>query len=570
MLKPFASVVVLNWNGRDCIRLCLRSLLSQTYSNYEVIVVDNASTDGSAEIVEEEFPEVRLIRNKRNLGFAAGNNVGIKAARGEFIVLFNNDAFADENWLARLVDEVSRDPKVGIASGPIYYCEPKDVVWCAGARLDLATGMAWHLAQYEREFTPCGDVDYFPACALLVKREVFDRIGLLDERFFVYAEDPDFCLRARWAGFRLKFVPDAVVYHRVSMGMLHEPVRVQYVKLESEFKFILKVWPYWCLPLTLFLRLMVIPLWEIVFLRQSLSRLGLTWRGFFNALIGGHKAERNSRVGTLLRFRLRECLRVAKKRAQRMRKIEFSRGSSSIERGVPTGETLWDYGVVKRIEKIRQRWEGGRGVILDVGCGYEAYIKAFAKNAVLAVGLDVEREFIKRAKKRNSGSNIEFVLGSGEFLPFRDEVFDSAFLIETLEHVLDEAKVLNEVHRVLSCSGEVIITVPNKFFPFETHSIKLGLKIIEPPIPFFSWLPNRIRNKHERARIYTPSALVKSLTGQFSLRQINYIPPLLEGRPFQKNRCWLMAVRNLIEKLFSKVPFKYLSMSILVVAQKKK
>ncbi len=155
-------------------------------------------------------------------------------------------------------------------------------------------------------------------------------------------------------------------------------------------------------------------------------------------------------------------------------------------------------------------------------------------------------------------------------MPFRDESFDSVFLIEVLEHVLDEVKVLNEAHRVLSCGGEAIITVPNKLFPFETHSIRLGLKVIEPPIPFFSWLPNRIRNKHERARVYAPSGLVKSLTRQFSIRQIDYIPPLLEGRPFQKNGCWLIAVRNLAEKVFSKIPFKWLSMSILVVAQKKK
>lgn len=263
-------------------------------------------------------------------------------------------------------------------------------------------------------------------------------------------------------------------------------------------------------------------------------------------------------------------LHVMKNYVRRTRNIEFLAASSSIDRGVPTGETFEDYGVKKRVKRIKGVWKNNQGFILDLGCGYGAYTKVFAEDAILAVGLDVERNFLKRAKEKNSGDNIEFILASGDFLPFTDEAFNSVFLIETLEHVLDDEKVLREVHRVLCYNGEVIITVPNKLFPFETHSIRLGLKVIEPPIPFFSWFPNRIRRKHERARVYAPNSLAKSLMKHFAIRQINYIPPLLEGPPFPKDGYWLTVIRNMVEKLFSKTPFKYLSMSILVVAQKKK
>lgn len=351
--KPLVSIIVVNWNGRDCIKLCLGSLLSQDYPNYEIIVVDNASTDGSTDIIKKEFPVVKLIKNKHNLGFAAGCNVGIRTANGKLIAFFNNDAIAEKDWLTILVKELVKSSDVGIVSGPIYYWMAKDVIWCAGSRIDMLTGMAWHLAQYETKFTSTEDIDYFPACALLVKKEVFDKIGFMDERFFVYAEDADFCLRARWAGFKLKFVPDAVVYHMVSIGMKHEPTKVQYVKLESEFELILKIWPYWCLPLTLFLRLIVIPVWEVLFLNQPLSHLGLTWRAFFNAFIKGRKAERNSKVGALLRFRIRECLRVAKNRPKSLRNVEFSMASSRIKMGVPTGETFKDYRVKKRVACAR-------------------------------------------------------------------------------------------------------------------------------------------------------------------------------------------------------------------------
>ena len=315
---PMVSILILNYNGEPYVERCLNSLLDQSYSNFEVIMVDNGSSDNSLQILKEYVPQIKLILNDKNLGFAGGNNVGIKEASGEFIVLFNNDAIADKDWLSNLVKGGLDMPEADIVSGPIYYYEPKDVIWCAGAHLDMITGLAWHLGQYETEFDPHSDIDYFPGCALLIRREVFEKIGLLDERFFLYAEDPDFCLRAKRERFKLKLVPEAKVWHMVSMGMKAEPSRVQHQKLKSEFRLILKLWPLWCLPLTVFLRLTAIPLAEILFLQQSKKHLFSTWHAFFSAFGNEPRKEQSypwARLGSPpLHNRLAEGLRLLRKR----------------------------------------------------------------------------------------------------------------------------------------------------------------------------------------------------------------------------------------------------------------
>ncbi len=242
-----------------------------------------------------------------------------------------------------------------------------------------------------------------------------------------------------------------------------------------------------------------------------------------------------------------------------------------IEKGIPTGVSIEDYGVRERTKRIKQVWNNKQGYILDLGCGYGVYTKLLSEMATFAVGLDVEFNFIKEAKKKNSSDDIEFVLASGEYLPFKNEVFDSVFLIETLEHVPHDGRVLREVYRVLKRDGEVIITVPNKYFPFETHSIKIYGRIIEPPIPLFSWLPNKIRKNYERARVYTTNGLTKLLEEiGFCIYSCTYIPPLLIGKSFFKPNGGgkLNTIRKFIGWVFSKTPLKKISMSILICAKR--
>jgi hypothetical protein len=282
---PLVSIVVLNWNGEDIIKECIYSLLDQTYSNYEIIIVDNASTDNSVDIIKNEFPEIRLIINQKNLGFASGNNIGIRTAKGKYIALFNNDAVADRNWLLKLVSAILEEKRIGIVSGPIFFSEQPEVIWSIGSRFDLITGLDWDLGKYQKKhFTP-ENIDYFSMCAILIKKEVFQKIGLLDERFFIYYEDFDFCLRAKENNYKLKLVPVAVVWHKVSMGARKNLKISQFNMLKSFFQLILKIWPLWCLPITIVLRLFFIPFIEVLLFGYSWNYFSLTWQSFQIALI---------------------------------------------------------------------------------------------------------------------------------------------------------------------------------------------------------------------------------------------------------------------------------------------
>ncbi len=210
-----ASVIIVNWNGKRYLEECLSALLAQTCPPCEIILVDNGSHDGSVDFVKERFPQVRMIENDENLGFAAGNNVAIRVAQGDYIVTLNNDTRAEPDWLEELIKVVETDPRIGMcASRMLFYYHP-GVLNSTGISLNMA-GIAWDRRGGERDdglerepveiFGPC-------AGAALYRREMLDEIGLFDEDFFAYHEDVDLAWRARSRGWRCMYSPRAVVYH---------------------------------------------------------------------------------------------------------------------------------------------------------------------------------------------------------------------------------------------------------------------------------------------------------------------------------------------------------------------
>mgnify|MGYP005836217191 CR=1 FL=1 len=217
---PRVFIVVLNWNGRDLTLECLRSLSSLDYPDYEVAVVDNASSDGSAQAVTEAFPEVTVIENEANLGFSEGNNRGVAHAleRGaDYVLILNNDTrLAGPSFLSLLVAYMEGNPDVA-AIGPLVLYPDSDVVWSAGGRLRPALGMCSHLGKKK----PAGAyasrepyrVDYVPGCCLLASKGAFATVGMFDPDYFLYFEDLDWCFRAARLGRRCVIYPVTAVYH---------------------------------------------------------------------------------------------------------------------------------------------------------------------------------------------------------------------------------------------------------------------------------------------------------------------------------------------------------------------
>jgi len=213
-MSSIVSVVIVNWNGRQYLERCLSSVVNQTYPNFEVILVDNGSSDGSVEFVARTFSQVRLIVNPENMGFAAGSNMGIKAAKGDYIATLNNDTQADGEWLEELVRPMEADPRVGMcASKMLFYHQPR-LINSAGITLDNV-GIAWDRKAGEPEADEEGLQEVFGPCAgaALYRRRMLEEIGLFDEDFFCYLEDVDLAWRARLRGWCSLYVPGAKVYH---------------------------------------------------------------------------------------------------------------------------------------------------------------------------------------------------------------------------------------------------------------------------------------------------------------------------------------------------------------------
>jgi GT2 family glycosyltransferase len=218
MNAPLVFVITLNWNRRDDSLACLESLCRLTYPNVHLLFVDNGSTDGSPQLVAQRFPQVELILNPTNLGFAGGFNVGLRRALqagADFAFILNNDTMVEPEILGPLV-AAAEQPDVGITAPAIFYASAPQVVWSTGGgRSRWTLDMTGDHGRNEM-ITDITDREFLSGCAMLLKRAALEQVGLFDERFFVYYEDSDYCLRTRQAGFRLLVVPQARMWHRVS------------------------------------------------------------------------------------------------------------------------------------------------------------------------------------------------------------------------------------------------------------------------------------------------------------------------------------------------------------------
>lgn len=229
--NPLISVIILNYNGSDCLEQCLASVFSSCYSNFEVIVVDNGSSDCSAEKAVRKW-DFKLIKKKQNTGFGDGNNLGIRAAQGEFLALLNNDTIVDPMWLNELID--------ALMQSRADFCQPKILV-LGDSKIINSSGLTIHIAGFGI-LRGNGDVDYgqynsqeeihgFHGACVFASKKAIETVGFLDANFFAYNEDTDWSWRALLMGMKIVYVPTALIYHSYSeTRQLATTVKTYYVE----------------------------------------------------------------------------------------------------------------------------------------------------------------------------------------------------------------------------------------------------------------------------------------------------------------------------------------------------
>lgn len=244
-MSAVVSVIILNWNGKKFLQECLDSLAAQTCREFETILVDNGSTDGSAAYLMEHFPWVRLVTLPENTGFSGGNNRGLAECRGDYIVTLNNDTKVDPEFLAELMKAAEADPQVGMVAAKMLNFFETGRIDSVGIRA-TRNGMGYNIGVGEQD---CGQYDtpqeVFGACAgaALYRRTMLDEVGFFDTEFFAYYEDTDLAWRARLAGWRCVTAPGAVVYHvhSATSGRM-SPFTVYQVQ-RNKWYVLLKNWP---------------------------------------------------------------------------------------------------------------------------------------------------------------------------------------------------------------------------------------------------------------------------------------------------------------------------------------
>lgn len=266
MTVPALSIVIVTFNARDDVQRCLASLYEAPPTrSWDLVVVDNASTDGTPDAIEAAWPDAQLVRLPRNVGFAAGNNVGIRATTGTDVLLLNSDTLVQAAQIDRLCHALDEDPAVGAAGPRLVDADGRPELSFGRMISPLAElrqkcrgrvlrgGPARWRARIEHELTQARYVDWVSGACLLVRRTAAERVGLLDERYFMYCEDVDFCAALRAAGYRVLFAPQAAIAHVRGRSRATAPAATSARYRASQLAFYRKHHPRWAPLLRLYL-----------------------------------------------------------------------------------------------------------------------------------------------------------------------------------------------------------------------------------------------------------------------------------------------------------------------------
>jgi GT2 family glycosyltransferase len=240
--KENIAIIVLNWNGKQDTLECLESIRKIDYQNFDVIVVDNGSCDDSVQSIRNKFPEVNVLETGKNLGYAGGNNYGLRYAiksGADYILLLNNDIIVGSQLLKNFVQAAHRIPHWGMLTAKIYYFSHPNKIWYAGARRIKHTANFMHLGKgcidNGKDYSSMVETDYACGCALFLRTSLLKKIGLFDERFFLTYEETDLSYRTKALGYKCYLVPEAKVWHKVSVsfGGEHSPLFIYFLTRNS-------------------------------------------------------------------------------------------------------------------------------------------------------------------------------------------------------------------------------------------------------------------------------------------------------------------------------------------------
>jgi GT2 family glycosyltransferase len=255
MSLPLIITIILNTNRCEDTLACLASLRMSLYPQNKIIVLDNSSTDGSVEAIHNRFPEVQIISLEENLGYAGNNNVGVELAikqDADWVFVLNEDTVLDSECISRLIEVGESDPKIGVVGPMVYHYDEPDIIQSAGGML----GPYWesiHLAKnekYDSQFIEPHSVEWISGCAIMVKRDAINQVGMIDQRFFYYWEETEWCMRIGKAGWRIIHVPSAKIWHKGVQRNYHPKPSVTYYSTRNRLLMLakhqasLRVWIY--------------------------------------------------------------------------------------------------------------------------------------------------------------------------------------------------------------------------------------------------------------------------------------------------------------------------------------
>ena len=244
--SPLVYIILVNYNGCSDTVECIKSINEITYSNYKIVVVDNSSSDNSEEIIKKIFPHITFMQTGKNLGFGGGNNVGIKYAlnnAADYVLLLNNDTSVKEDFLEHLVSTAEKDKKVGVVGGKIFYYDLPTILWYAGGKINTFTGKTQHVGDLQvdkLEYNKLCETGYITGCMMLLSSDIIKKVGMMDERYFLYYEESDWNVRIKKAGYKIIYNPKSVIYHKVSASTKKQSDIMTYYYDRNVYYFIMK------------------------------------------------------------------------------------------------------------------------------------------------------------------------------------------------------------------------------------------------------------------------------------------------------------------------------------------